>query len=44
LLPSGLLLNNPHIQLGFIGIPILSAAGFLILVTSIYGWAFEPAG
>lgn len=44
-LASGFLLNNPHIQLNdFIGIPILSAAGFLILVTAIYGWSFEPAG
>ncbi len=41
---AGLLLNNPHIQLGFIGIPVLSAAGFLALVTGIYGWSFEPAG
>jgi hypothetical protein len=41
---SGLLLNNPHIQLGFIGIPVLSGAGFLFLLTGIYGWSFEPAG
>jgi cytochrome c oxidase subunit 1 len=44
-LACGFLLNNPHIQItDFIGIPILSAAGFLILVTAIYGWSFEPAG
>ncbi|MFT4036717.1 MAG: cbb3-type cytochrome c oxidase subunit I [Thermomicrobiales bacterium] len=40
----GILLNNPHIQLGFFGLPVLSAGGFLLLVTAIYGWSFEPAG
>jgi len=43
-LPFGILINNPHIQVGMFGIPILSALGFLILVTAIYGWSFEPAG
>ena len=44
-LASGFLLNNPHIQITeFIGLPILSALGLLILITSIYGWSFEPAG
>ena len=44
LLAFGILINNPHIQLGFFGIPIVSAAGFLALVVAIYGWSFEPAG
>ena len=44
LLAFGILINNPHIQLGFFGIPIVSAAGFLALVIAIYGWSFEPAG
>jgi cytochrome c oxidase subunit 1 len=44
LLVAGILLNNPHIQLGFFGIPIISAVGFLIFLTAIYGWSFEPAG
>jgi cytochrome c oxidase subunit 1 len=44
LLPFGILMNNPHIQLGFFGIPVISAFGFLLLVTAIYGWSFEPAG
>jgi cytochrome c oxidase subunit 1 len=45
LLPFGILINNPHIQLfGYFGIPIVSLIGFLILVTGIYGWSFEPAG
>ncbi len=44
LLAFGILINNPHIQLGFLGIPIVSALGFLLLVISIYGWSFEPAG
>lgn len=44
LLPFGILMNNPHIQLGFIGIPIVSLAGFVILLTAIYGWSLEPAG
>ena len=44
LLAFGILVNNPHIQLGFFGIPIISALGFLLLVTALYGWSFEPAG
>ena len=45
LVAFGILVNNPHFQiLGFFGIPIVSAIGFLILVTGIYGWSFEPAG
>jgi cytochrome c oxidase subunit 1 len=44
LVPFGIVLNNPHIQLGFFGIPIVSAIGFFLMVTSIYGWSFEPAG
>ena len=43
-LAFGILVNNPHIQLGFFGIPIISAFGFLALVTALYGWSFEPAG
>jgi cytochrome c oxidase subunit 1 len=43
-LAFGLLITNPHIQIGFVGIPIVSAIGFLIMVTGIYGWSFEPAG
>ena len=43
-LASGFLLNNPHIQITeFIGLPILSGLGLLILITSIFGWSFEPA-
>ena len=44
LLPLGIVLDNPHIQLGFFGIPIISGLGFLILATALYGWSFEPAG
>jgi cytochrome c oxidase subunit 1 len=44
LVAFGILIHNPHIQLGFFGIPIVSAAGFLALVIAIYGWSFEPAG
>ncbi len=44
LLPFGILMNNPHIQLGFIGLPIVTLAGLVILLTGIYGWSFEPAG
>jgi cytochrome c oxidase subunit 1 len=40
----GIVLNNPHIQLGFFGIPIITAIGFLTLATAVYGWSFEPAG
>jgi hypothetical protein len=44
LVAFGILVNNPHFQLGFFGIPIISALGFLLLVTALYGWSFEPAG
>ena len=43
-LAFGVLVNNPHLQLGFFGIPIVSALGFILMVTAIYGWSFEPAG
>jgi cytochrome c oxidase subunit 1 len=44
LLAFGLLINNPPIHLGELGIPIVSAFGFLTMVVGIYGWSFEPAG
>jgi cytochrome c oxidase subunit 1 len=45
LVPFGILMHNPHLQVfGYFGIPIVSLLGFLILVTGIYGWSFEPAG
>jgi hypothetical protein len=44
LLPFGLLVNNPHIQLDYIGVPIISAIGLLTLFVGVYGWSFEPAG
>jgi cytochrome c oxidase subunit 1 len=45
LLPFGILMHNPHIQIfGFFGIPIVSLIGFVILLVAIYGWSFEPAG
>jgi len=44
LMPFGILMNNPHIQLGFIGIPIVTGLGFFLLLVAIYGWSFEPAG
>jgi cytochrome c oxidase subunit 1 len=44
LVAFGILMNNPHIQLGFFGIPIVSGLGFVLLATAIYGWSFEPAG
>ncbi|MFN8591744.1 MAG: cbb3-type cytochrome c oxidase subunit I [Thermomicrobiales bacterium] len=40
----GVLANNPHIQLGFIGVPIVTALGLVLMVTAVYGWSFEPAG
>ena len=41
---TGLLINNPHIPIGLLNLPSLSALGILVLVTGIYGWSFEPAG
>jgi cytochrome c oxidase subunit 1 len=44
LLPVGFLLNNPHIPLGsFIGLPVITAIGIVVLLTGIFGWSFEPA-
>jgi cytochrome c oxidase subunit I len=40
----GLLVANPHISIGRLDLPSLSAVGLLIMVTGIYGWSFEPAG
>ncbi len=39
----GILIGNPHIQMGFLGLPIVSAIGGLIAFGGFYGWAFEPA-
>jgi cytochrome c oxidase subunit 1 len=44
LMPLSLLINNPHIQIGFVGIPVLFVIGFIVLAIGIYGWSFEPAG
>jgi cytochrome c oxidase subunit 1 len=40
----GLLVNNPPIPIGALDLPLISAAGLLLMVTGIYGWSFEPAG
>jgi cytochrome c oxidase subunit 1 len=44
LLPFGFLVTNPHIQLDYIGLPIISAIGIITLFIGVYGWSFEPAG
>jgi cytochrome c oxidase subunit 1 len=44
LMAAGFLIQNPHIQLGFFGIPTVTGLGFLVMAMAIYGWSFEPAG
>ena len=43
LLALGILIPNPHIQVLFLGIPVISLLGTVIIVLGVYGWAFEPA-
>jgi cytochrome c oxidase subunit I len=43
ILVLGILSNLPKIQMGFLGLPILSAIGAVIMIVGFYGWAFEPA-
>ena len=43
LLVLGILLPNPHLQVLFLGIPIVSLLGAVVMVLGFYGWAFEPA-
>ncbi len=40
----GLLLDNPTLTIGLLHLPVLVALGGLIMIVSIYAWAFEPAG
>jgi cytochrome c oxidase subunit 1 len=40
----GFLLDNPTISIGLLNLPVLCALGLVIMITGIYGWAFEPAG
>ena len=40
----GLLLENPDITIGLLHLPVLCLLGAVVLITGIYGWAFEPAG
>jgi cytochrome c oxidase subunit 1 len=39
----GLLIDNPHITIGLVHLPILCIIGTVIMVSALYGWAFEPA-
>jgi cytochrome c oxidase subunit 1 len=39
----GLLVDNPHLPIGLLNLPILSALGLVTLTAGIYGWSFEPA-
>jgi cytochrome c oxidase subunit 1 len=39
----GLLFQDPAIAIGLLHLPLLCALGAILLVASIYGWAFEPA-
>jgi hypothetical protein len=38
----GLVLDNPDFMIGLLPMPIVTAAGLLIFVGGIYGWALEP--
>jgi cytochrome c oxidase subunit 1 len=39
----GLLFFDPAIKIGLLHMPFFSIVGIIILLTGIYGWAFEPA-
>ena len=39
----GFLFMDPSITIGLLHLPLLCALGIILLVASIYGWAFEPA-
>jgi cytochrome c oxidase subunit 1 len=39
----GLLFFDPAIRIGLLHMPFFSIVGIIILLTGIYGWAFEPA-
>jgi hypothetical protein len=39
----GLLVDNPHLPIGLLNLPILSALGLVTVTAGIYGWSFEPA-
>jgi len=39
----GLLFFDPAIKIGLLHMPLFSIVGIIILLTGIYGWAFEPA-
>ncbi len=42
LLVLGILIGNPHLQVLFLGVPLVSLLGAVIMVLGFYGWAFEP--
>jgi cytochrome c oxidase subunit I len=39
----GILLPNPHIQIAFLGLPVVSLVGLVVIIIGVYGWSFEPA-
>jgi cytochrome c oxidase subunit 1 len=39
----GILIPNPHLQVLFLGVPLVSLLGTIIMILGFYGWAFEPA-
>ncbi|CAA9539964.1 MAG: Cytochrome c oxidase polypeptide I [uncultured Thermomicrobiales bacterium] len=39
----GILIDNPHLQVLFLGIPLISLVGAVVMILGFYGWAFEPA-
>jgi cytochrome c oxidase subunit I len=40
----GLLVDGPTLTIGLLHMPVISLAGLIVLVVSVYGWALEPAG
>jgi cytochrome c oxidase subunit 1 len=40
----GLLFDDPEITIGLLTLPTLGILGLIVMITGIYGWAFEPAG
>jgi hypothetical protein len=39
----GLIFFDPAFRIGLLHMPIFCVIGIIILLTGIYGWAFEPA-
>jgi cytochrome c oxidase subunit 1 len=44
LLAFGMIVTNPVVDVGALGVPVVSAFGGVLMLGGVYGWSFEPAG